>query len=74
MEHAADLKRLGSAIRAARQELGMSQEAFADSIQMHRAYYGAIERGVHNLTLETLFRVCRGLKKNSAEVLRHAGL
>ena len=37
--------RLGAVIRDRRVALGVSQEAFADSIKMHRAYYSKIERG-----------------------------
>ena len=48
-------------IRLFRERLGISQEAFADRIGMHRAYYGAIERGKKNLTLQTLERVAEGL-------------
>jgi len=48
----------------------MSQEAFADSIGMHRAYYSAIERGERNLTLRTLWRVAKGLEIRMSELLR----
>lgn len=53
--------RLGTAIRERRAGLALSQEAFADSIKMHRAYYSKIERGERNLTLQTLVRVANGL-------------
>jgi transcriptional regulator with XRE-family HTH domain len=65
-------KRIGDAIRKRREALPMSQEAFADSIRMHRAYYGALERGEKNLQLSTLERVCAGLKVSMAEVIRAA--
>lgn len=48
-------------IRSLRERLGISQEVFADRIGMHRAYYGAIERGKKNLTLQTLERIANGL-------------
>lgn len=41
--------------------MNMSQDTFADSIAMHRAYYSAIERGEKNLTVATLLRVTTGL-------------
>ena len=52
----------------------MSQEAFADYIEMHRAYYGALERGEKNLQLSTLQRVTEGMKTPMWEVLREAGV
>jgi transcriptional regulator with XRE-family HTH domain len=65
-------KRIGDALRKRREALGVSQEAFADSIGMHRAYYGALERGEKNLQLSTLERVCEGLDVRAWEVLRDA--
>lgn len=52
----------------------MSQEAFADHICMHRAYYGALERGEKNLQLSTLQRVTEGMKISMWEVLRDANV
>lgn len=52
--------------------MDMSQEGFADSIKMHRAYYGALERGEINLTLRTLRRVASGLGIKAWEILRDA--
>lgn len=60
---------VGHAIRVRRRELDLSQEAFADQIGMHRAYYSSIERGEKNVTLETLHRVCAGLGVTMADVL-----
>jgi transcriptional regulator with XRE-family HTH domain len=65
-------KRIGDALRKRREARGMSQEAFADQIKMHRAYYGALERGEKNLQLSTLERVCTGLQVSMWEVLRDA--
>jgi len=65
--------KIGATIRARREELGFSQETFADAIAMHRAYYGSIERGVRNLTLQTLWRIARGLKVKPSDLLRRAG-
>lgn len=65
-------KRLGAALRTRREALGFSQEAFADLIRMHRTYYSAIERGEKNLQLDTLVRVCDGLRVPAWEILREA--
>ena len=52
---------VGQAMRRHRTDMGLSQDLFADRIQMHRAYYSAIERGEKNVTLPTLLRVAIGL-------------
>lgn len=61
-------------MRKRREARGVSQESFADQIKMHRAYYGALERGEKNLQLSTLERVCTGLQASMWEVLRDAEL
>ena len=46
-----DLQRaVGRNLRAYRQARGLSQEAFADVLGVHRTYMGGIERGERNLT------------------------
>jgi ribosome-binding protein aMBF1 (putative translation factor) len=55
-----------------REQLGVSQEAFADRIQMHRNYYGAIERGEKTMRLDTLERVAAGLEVEAWRLLREA--
>jgi transcriptional regulator with XRE-family HTH domain len=53
--------RLAKAIRARREALGKSQEAFADQINVHRTYYGAVELGKQNLTLRSIENIAEGL-------------
>lgn len=64
---------LGVALRKRRTALGLSQDKFADTIGMHRAYYSSIERGERNLTLATLWRLAAGLGIKPSELLRDAG-
>jgi transcriptional regulator with XRE-family HTH domain len=53
-----DLQRtVGRNLRAYRQTRGLSQEAFADVLGVHRTYMGAIERGERNLTLKSVERI-----------------
>lgn len=47
-------RRVGRNLRAHRQALGLSQEAFADQVGVHRTYMGGLERGERNLTLRSL--------------------
>ena len=65
-------QQLGLAIRARRERLKISQEGFADKIGMHRAYYGAIERGHKNLTLKVIERVSDGLGVSPASLFADA--
>ncbi|HEY4090674.1 MAG TPA: helix-turn-helix transcriptional regulator [Luteibacter sp.] len=62
------------AIRRLRHARGLSQDAFADAIEMHRAYFGAIERGSKNMTIDTLMRVAKGLGVSLAQLAKDADL
>ena len=64
---------LGQAIRSARLELGMSQEALALSTDLDRSYVGGIERGEHNIGLISLCKICDALNLKPSEVLRSSG-
>lgn len=65
--------KVGAAIRRRRLATRHSQDAFAEVIKMHRAYYSSIERGERNLTLSTLQRVADGLGCKISEILEEAG-
>lgn len=66
-------RRVGASIRRRRESLGISQEAFAAHIGMHRTYYSAIERGEKNLSLSTIQRLCVGLGAKAWEIFKDAG-
>jgi transcriptional regulator with XRE-family HTH domain len=40
-----------------REGRGLSREAFADLLEVHRTYMGGVERGERNLTLRSLERI-----------------
>jgi transcriptional regulator with XRE-family HTH domain len=48
---------VGRNLRAYREARGLSQEAFADVLGVHRTYMGGVERGERNLTLKSLERI-----------------
>lgn len=66
------LDTLGAAIRAARKERGIAQESFAARVGLDRSYYGAVERGEFNITVQTLLRISAGLDVSAAELLAHS--
>lgn len=53
--------RVGLRIKELRAELGMSQEAFAYSIEMSRTYFAEVETGKRNMSIENIDRIARGL-------------
>lgn len=65
-------QRIGLALRRRREALDVSQEDFAELVQMHRTYYSSIERGLKNIRIETLERICAALKTRIWEVLKEA--
>ena len=74
MEKPSPAARLGAVICTHRRATKLSQDRFADRIDMHRAYYSAIERGEKNITLETLLRVADGLGVNASDLFGKAKL
>jgi transcriptional regulator with XRE-family HTH domain len=65
---------LGRAIQALRKEQGYTQESFAMKADIDRSYYGAIERGEFNVTVDTLTTIAAGLNVPIAELFGRAGL
>ena len=65
-----DLQRtVGRNLRAYREAKGLSQEAFADVLGVHRTYMGGIERGERNLTLRSLERIAERLELDPTTLL-----
>lgn len=69
-----ELASLGAAIRRARKEAGLSQEALAADAELDRSYMGGVERGEHNLTLMNLTRISAALQVKPSMLLLAAGL
>lgn len=66
-----DLQRiLGQNLRAYRKARGLSQEAFADVLGVHRTYVGGLERGERNLTLKSVERIAVQLDEEALALLR----
>ena len=65
---------LGSAIRRARKERGLSQENLALATSIDRAYAGAIERGEQNVGVMHLARIACALDMTITELMMEAEL
>lgn len=61
---------VGRNVRRIRSQRGVSQEALAVELDVHRTYMGAVERGERNLTLRTVERLAAGLGVVPSELLR----
>ena len=61
---------VGRNLRAYREARGLSQEAFADLLDVHRTYMGGIERGERNLTLRSLERIAERIEVDPLTLLR----
>jgi transcriptional regulator with XRE-family HTH domain len=69
-----DLQRtVGRNLRAYREAQGLSQEAFADVLEVHRTYMGGVERGERNLTLKSLERMAKRLGLDPMALLEQPG-
>ncbi len=64
----------GAAVRSFRRELGFAQEAFAARAAIDRSYFGAIERGEVNVSLETIIKLAGALGVSVATLFARAGL
>jgi transcriptional regulator with XRE-family HTH domain len=65
---------LGKAIRSAREHRDYAQEGFARKAGIDRSYYGAIERGEFNITVDTVMKIAVGLEMTASELFEQAKL
>lgn len=63
------LVKLGAAIRAARLDKQLSQEALADKANIDRSYIGGVERGEHNVAVINLLKIADALDLKLSEIL-----
>lgn len=59
---------LGNEIRKMREQRNYTQAQFADICGISRAYYGRIERGEYNFTVEMCKRIADGLGCHISEL------
>jgi transcriptional regulator with XRE-family HTH domain len=65
---------VGQNLRAYREKRGLSQEAFAEVLGVHRTYMGSVERGERNLTLKSVERIAAKLDLEPLVLLASDGI
>lgn len=68
------LVKLGAAIRAARLDKQLSQEALADKSNIDRSYIGGVERGEHNVAVINLLKIADALDLKLSDLLTSCDL
>lgn len=61
--------RLAANLRWLRARYGLSQEALADLVDLHRTYVGSIERSERNVSLDNIEKLAQALKIDISELL-----
>jgi len=72
MPHVALKKDFGAAVRNARLDQGISQEELADRADLHRTYVSDVERGVRNVSLESIAKLGSALRLSVAALFNQA--
>ena len=60
----------GRRVKELRNNLGISQEKFALSIDMDRTYFSSVENGKRNVSLNNIFKIANGLGVTLEELFR----
>ena len=63
------IKVFGSNVKAYRQRIGLSQEAFAEKCVMHRTYISAIECFRRSISLENIQKIADALEIEPYQLL-----
>lgn len=64
---------LGGAIKSARSELKITQEELADRAGLHRTYVSDVERGLRNISLESIEKLADALNVSISRLFAQAG-
>jgi transcriptional regulator with XRE-family HTH domain len=63
---------LGLAVKARRQELGLTQEQLANDTELHQRWLSNVETGKRNPSYGSLRRLAAGLELSASELLARA--
>lgn len=62
---------IGQRIRFFRKKRGISQEQLAELCNFHPTYIGQLERGEKNATIESIYRIAKGLEISMSQFLEN---
>ena len=62
--------KLGTRIRELRNQIGISQEKFALSIEMDRTYFASVESGKRNVAICNIKKIADGLGVSLSELFK----
>jgi transcriptional regulator with XRE-family HTH domain len=65
---------LGLAVQRRRKALNLTQDKVAKLSGLHRTYISDVERGVRNLSLESLLKISKSLSMTLSGLFERAGL
>ena len=63
-------KVFGRNLRSRREALGFSQEALAQTANLHRTYIGSVERGERNVSIDNMERLAAAVEATITELLQ----
>ena len=63
------LTAIGCNVQRLREDMGLSQEKFAELANVHRTYIGTVERGETNLTVLNLYKIAKALNVKPSDIL-----
>jgi transcriptional regulator with XRE-family HTH domain len=63
-------ERFGFAVKARREELGLTQEDLAEKAKIHRTYQSDVERGSRNLALLNIEKLATALSLSISELFQ----
>lgn len=64
------LQQLGERVRELREQAGVSQEQLANEIGIDRTYISGIERGRRNPSIQSIYRIAKGLNISLEELFK----
>ncbi len=69
MEKHPNLVKIGKKIRVMRESKNFSQEGFAAEAGLGRTYFGRVERGEQNISIQNLIQIALTLKVEVSELI-----
>jgi transcriptional regulator with XRE-family HTH domain len=64
---------LGAVLRQRRLDVGLTQEEFAELVDLSKNYIGNLERGEYEVSVSTLHQIAKALKMRASDLLNAAG-